>query len=214
MQKVKIKTGSARLFENDLLERLSHVNPISPLIFWTPVLAYFLWRTFAVHQLALGPVLAIGLLGVITWTFFEYWLHRVVFHMKPKSAFMKRVHYIIHEHHHEHPDDPTRLVFPPAGAVILAIPLFLLFRAVWGEVWADPFFAFFLVGYLAYDYTHYAVHFFKPRTRWGRYWKNYHMQHHFVAPEAKWGISSPLWDYAFGTVEERTAEKTQRPSRA
>ena len=35
---------SIRLFENDFLERLTHVHPIVPLLFWAPVVVWLLWR--------------------------------------------------------------------------------------------------------------------------------------------------------------------------
>jgi hypothetical protein len=44
---------SVRLFQNDLLEALTHVHPIVPLLFWGPVVAFLLWRSVAVHELPL-----------------------------------------------------------------------------------------------------------------------------------------------------------------
>jgi sterol desaturase/sphingolipid hydroxylase (fatty acid hydroxylase superfamily) len=29
--------------------------------------------------------------------------------------------------------------------------------------------------------------------------KRYHMLHHFRTPDARFGVSSPLWDIVFGT---------------
>ncbi len=46
----------------------------------------------------------------------------------------------------------TRLLIPPAPALIAHVAFFGLFRVVLGGLWVEPFFAFFLVGYLAYDY--------------------------------------------------------------
>ncbi len=54
---------SIRLFENDLLERLSHVHPITPLLMWGPIAGYLIWRSFAIYHLPVLPVLAIGLAG-------------------------------------------------------------------------------------------------------------------------------------------------------
>ena len=45
---------SVRLFQNDLLEALTHVHPIVPLLFWGPVAAFLLWRSVAVHDLPAG----------------------------------------------------------------------------------------------------------------------------------------------------------------
>ena len=42
---------SIRLFRNDFLEALTHVHPIVPLLFWSPVVAWLLWRSVFVHAL-------------------------------------------------------------------------------------------------------------------------------------------------------------------
>lgn len=57
--------------------------------------------------------------------------------------------------------------------------------------------AFFIVGYLCYDYTHYAVHHFDLQSSVGRYLKRHHMQRHFRDPNRNFGVSSPLWDWVF-----------------
>jgi sterol desaturase/sphingolipid hydroxylase (fatty acid hydroxylase superfamily) len=58
------------------------------------------------------------------------------------------------------------------------------------------------VGYLCYDYIHFATHHFRPRTRVGKFLKQHHMLHHFAEHGSRWGVSSPMWDYVFGTLEE------------
>ena len=57
----------------------------------------------------------------------------------------------------------------------------------------------FLIGYLGYDYTHYATHFVRPKTRIGKGLRKRHLQHHFACPDRWYGVSSPLWDYVFRT---------------
>ena len=54
-------SGSVRLFESDFLERFSHVHPIVPLVFWTPVIAFLVVRSFTVHQLAPWAVLGVAI---------------------------------------------------------------------------------------------------------------------------------------------------------
>ena len=68
---------SIRLFENDFLERLSHVHPITPLLMWGPIVAWLLWRSFSLYQLPGLPVLAIALAGAFIWTLTEYCLHQI-----------------------------------------------------------------------------------------------------------------------------------------
>ena len=100
------------------------------------------------------------------------------------------------------PDDPTRLLMPPAPAVAALATLYALFRMLLGPAWVELFFACFLTGCLAYDYTHFAIHHRRPRTRRGRYLRRRHMLHHFAAPDARWGVTSPLWDWVFHTTGE------------
>ena len=51
--------------------------------------------------------------GYGLWTLTEYWIHRSVFHLEPKSRLGGRLHWIFHGVHHDHPNDPRRLVMPP-----------------------------------------------------------------------------------------------------
>jgi sterol desaturase/sphingolipid hydroxylase (fatty acid hydroxylase superfamily) len=116
---------------------------------------------------------------------------------------------VIHGVHHEDPQDASRLVMPPFNSVIMGTLLYLGFRVLLGPAWVDPFFGSFIFGYLCYDYIHFSVHYFTPRTPIGRYLKQTHMIHHYAMPNARWGVSSPLWDWVFGTLEER--EPAQAP---
>lgn len=194
---------SIRLFENPLLESLTHVSPLLPILMWGPVIAYLLFRSSFVDRLPLAIIAGVGSLALLFWTFAEYLLHRFVFHYHPKSAFLKRVLYLVHGIHHDDPGDATRLVMPPAPALILAAFFYGVFFLLLGPVYAKPFFSFFVMGYLIYDYTHFAIHHIKPRTRVGRYLRRYHLVHHFSESEAKWGVSSPLWDFIFKTTKPR-----------
>src|SRR4051812_42958104 len=107
------KRESVRLFENDLLEKFSHVHPITPLILWAPVISYFLYRAVVLKALGLTAVLGLVSGGFFFWTLFEYLLHRFVFHLKPTGWLQERFVYIMHGNHHDIPDDATRLVMPP-----------------------------------------------------------------------------------------------------
>jgi sterol desaturase/sphingolipid hydroxylase (fatty acid hydroxylase superfamily) len=188
---------SVRLFESDLLERLSRVHPLTPLLLWVPIIAWLLWRSLAAHRLALDALVALGAAGLLTWTLTEYLVHRWVFHLHPRSAAGRRLVFIVHGVHHEAPDDPGRLLMPPAPAGLICGLLYAGFWVLLGPRRVDAFFAFFLVGFLAYDYLHLAAHAGRPRTRVGRFLRRWHMLHHFATPRARWGVSSPLWDYVF-----------------
>lgn len=194
---------SVRLFESDFLERFTHVHPVVPLMIWVPVIAALIYRSFAVHGNTGVEFAAFGFLGLFFWTLVEYGLHRFAFHYKAKSAFGNRIVYLVHGLHHEDPLDPTRLVMPPLPAAIYAALLVPVFRFFLGAEHCEAFIACFLVGYLAYDYIHYYVHHFTPKFALGKFLKRYHLLHHYANYDSKWGVSNPLWDYVFGTVEAK-----------
>lgn len=179
------------------------MHPATPAIVWVPIIAWLLYRAFAYWGLSPWSVGGIGASAILFWTLTEYVLHRFVFHMRAEGSLQQKFQYIMHGNHHDVSDDPTRLVMPPLVSILAASLFYFLFRFLLGEAWSESFFAFFMVGYLAYDYIHFYVHHFTPTTALGRFLKQNHMLHHFASPHARWGVSSPLWDFVFGTLEEK-----------
>lgn len=194
---------SIRLFKNPILEAMTHVHPLIPLLIWGPVALALQWIALG-QGLPLAGVVVTTLSGLFFWTLAEYLLHRFVFHFKPQRAWQERIAYLIHGIHHDQPQDATRLVMPPVAALIIALVLYLSFRVVLGVEWVRPFFSGFIGGYLCYDYIHFGIHHFRPRGPVGRFLKDHHMKHHFMMHGARWGVSSPLWDMVFGTMQERS----------
>ena len=191
---------TVRLFENDFLERLTHVHPIIPLLFWSPVILFLLWRSVSLGELPVWQIAALAIPGVLIWTFTEYWVHRIPFHYPARSSFGKRVVFLFHGVHHAAPNDKRRLVMPPAGGVLVMAVLWFLFSQVIPAPWLEPFFAFFLMGYLIYDYLHYATHHFRMRSPLMFALTRHHLKHHFASDKTNFGVSSPLWDRVFGTL--------------
>lgn len=200
---------SIRLFENDLLERLSHVHPITPLVFWSPMAGWLLWHGQTTHGLGAGAIALLAVAGILTWSLTEYVLHRFLFHFPAKSRAGKWLVFLFHGNHHADPKDKTRLVMPPAGAIPIMAVLYLFFSALLPAAWVAVFSAFFIVGYLVYDYIHYAAHHFPMRNPVAKFLKHYHLKHHYSGQAGRYGVSSPLWDLVFGT---RPAE-SPRPKR-
>jgi sterol desaturase/sphingolipid hydroxylase (fatty acid hydroxylase superfamily) len=191
---------SIRLFENDFLERLTHVHPLVPLLLWAPVSAYFLWRGMTENDLPLDGLLLCAAAGIFIWTITEYALHRFAFHFPAKSKLGKWLVFLFHGNHHHDPKDKTRLVMPPSGSIPIMLVLYYLFSLTVPQVWLAPFTAFFIVGYLIYDYIHYATHHFPMKNPVAKYLKLYHLKHHFSGETGRYGVSSPLWDMVFGTT--------------
>lgn len=206
------RQGSIRLFRNPVLEALSHVHPIVPLLTWLPVVAWLLFRAVTVHGFGLASLLAMAMAGLVAWSLTEYTLHRFVFHYPATSCAGQRLVYLFHGVHHDAPQDKSRLVMPPAGAIPIMAALWLLFWLLLPDPWHEPFMAFFIAGYLAYDYLHFATHHFPMRHPALRILKQYHMRHHFSGEAARYGVSSPLWDIVFRTYAPATGETRARGS--
>ena len=193
------KEQSIRLFRNDFLEALTHVHPIVPLLFWGPVAGYLLWRSVGDQGLPAGQLLGVGALGLFVWTLAEYGLHRFVFHYPAKGPVGRYLVFMFHGVHHAAPRDKTRLVMPPGGSIIVMAALYPVFLLAVPAPWIAPFLAFFIIGYLIYDYIHYATHHFAMRAPLLHFLKVYHLQHHYGAEGLRYGVSSPVWDRVFGT---------------
>lgn len=196
-QKSKETYPSVRVFQNPVLESLTHVHPLTPLLVWTPVISYLIYDSLTAKQMS-GQQLALwALIAFVVWSLTEYVLHRYLFHFPAKSKTGKYLVYLFHGLHHEDPNDPTRLVFPPVPAFFIFCLLYLFFALFVPAQFLHAFMAFFMIGYLAYDYIHYATHHFPMTSTVGRYLKKHHLQHHFKKEHARYGVSSPLWDLLF-----------------
>jgi dihydroceramide fatty acyl 2-hydroxylase len=201
LSKSEVLRASPRMFENDLLDKLSRIHPAVVPILYVPTI---------VALLVLGLIDGAGALivawlagGYLFWTLTEYWLHRIVFHFEPDHGIGARVHWIIHGVHHDHPNDPMRLVMPPSVSIPLAAIFLYAFYAVIGSPGFLPFGAGFLSGYLFYDMLHYHVHHHRPTTALGKRLRELHMRHHFQDHERGYGVSAPFWDHVFGTAPKQ-----------
>src|ERR1700736_4943964 len=153
--------ASPPMFDSPWLDRLSRVHPAVPPAIFGPAIGILLAAGFA--RTGALTVLAWFLGGYAFWTLTEYWLHRLVFHFEPQNGFGARLHWIIHGVHHDHPNDPKRLVMPPSVSVPLAALFLLAFWTLIGGGVALAMGAGFIAGYLVYDMTHYVLHHMTPR---------------------------------------------------
>jgi sterol desaturase/sphingolipid hydroxylase (fatty acid hydroxylase superfamily) len=204
----KKESGSLRLFRSDFLEFFSHINPLVVLILFGAIITYFLVWGVRENQAGLLWRVAVSfVVGYLIWTPTEYLLHRFVFHFSPKnpSERMKRFLFLMHGVHHAEPREKSRLVMPPVVSLPLAAVFWLLFKLLVGKLFGIPFivpslFAGFMMGYLLYDMTHYALHHFSLSGEYFRKLRQHHMGHHFKTHNAKFGVSSWFWDRVFHTL--------------
>jgi sterol desaturase/sphingolipid hydroxylase (fatty acid hydroxylase superfamily) len=193
------KDETVRMFKSDFLEGFSRVHFTVPLFIYLPVVIYFLYRAIFKYELSVVTIISLIVFGIAVWTLTEYALHRFVFHFEPNSEFGQRIHFIFHGVHHDYPSDSRRLVMPPSVSVPLAIIFYFLFDSLLGSANVAPFFVGFILGYLSYDMTHYAIHHYNMHNRFWLAIKNHHMRHHFMDSKKGFGVSSPVWDDVFGS---------------
>jgi dihydroceramide fatty acyl 2-hydroxylase len=204
MRRTDYLKASPPMFESRLLDRFTRVHPLVPVLIYAPVIVAML--VLAVGRDGWWDTVGLVGFGYVLWTLFEYWLHRIVFHFEPEDGFGAKLHWMIHGVHHDHPNDPLRLVMPPAASLPLAI---VVVGGIWlaaGSVHGPAIAAGFLFGYIVYDEIHYALHHHTPKTGLGKRLRELHMRHHFQDDEKGFGISAPYWDVVFRTFARGRSE--------
>lgn len=208
-----------RLFKSSFLEFFSHVKPATVLVLWCPVALFFAYDSVARARGSLDVTFAaLGILaGWFIWTLAEYFLHRFFFHYHARTERFKRLFFLTHGVHHAQPLCKTRLVMPPVMSVPLAIIFFGFFHLVFDVVvgrpaWFSPVFAGFVIGYIVYDMMHYTLHHARARNAYILMCRRQHMQHHGTCPTMRFGVSSPVWDYVFGTMPKSQPPKPGGPT--
>lgn len=127
--------------------------------------------------------------GVLTWTICEYALHRGLGHRKgARNAFSAE-----HLKHHA-----TVTYFAPTWKkAIVSVIAFAVFAVLAGPAFAAGF----ALMYVAYEWVHRRLHTHAPATAYGRWARRHHLHHHFSRPKLNHGVTTPLWDWVFGTLD-------------
>ncbi len=203
-----VLAASPRLFRNPVLDRLSRVHHLVPLLLYSPIVAALLFLAFRVLP---WPAVTAGLLtGYLLWTLVEYFGHRFLFHYRAGTVAGRYVQFLIHGVHHDHPGDPLRLVMPPLMSVPIMAAAYAILRLVFGAPHVLPILAGFVAGYIVYDMLHFHVHHRRPKSSLGKLLRHRHMHHHFRDESSWFGVSAPWWDAIFATRPARASVDVQR----
>jgi 4-hydroxysphinganine ceramide fatty acyl 2-hydroxylase len=182
---------------------LASAGPLHSLLATVPFFVVDGWL------IARGPspsgwaVVACIVLGIVAWTFFEYAVHRWLYHNRFSHPRMRWFMEAFHLHHHRFLSDHRVL-----NAGLLSWPNSLLFFALFAVVM--PSLAHTAVAhtamtasYVGYEYVHFQIHNKKHDRGYFRFIQRYHLFHH----EKKWTVNfantSTLWDRIFGTYDAR-----------
>ena len=164
---------------------------------------------------AVAVALVAFAVGVNLWFLFEYLLHRFAMHHLHGRGIMSREHL---EHHvtagwtFSHTHILSWLGVGLVGAA-LWLPIGWWIGGLWGTqaLVAIPLALGWPAGYAFYEYEHAMCHLRPPRTRYQRWVRKHHFQHHFGAPMRNQGVSIGVWDRVFGTNDD--PDKVRVPRR-
>jgi sterol desaturase/sphingolipid hydroxylase (fatty acid hydroxylase superfamily) len=137
-------------------------------------------------------------LGMLTWSFLEYVIHRWLGH---DGRFQPNPFASEHTRHHGEGN-----YFAPSwkkGATALAVTMVMLGPAISavGLVSGLAYVAGFVGTYLSYELLHRREHTHPGVGAWGRRLRRHHFHHHFGDPKSNHGVTSPVWDWVFGTYQ-------------
>jgi len=193
-----VNNQQGKIFNNQILEIFAKSSPMLTLITYGSVILLFLAISYKTGLLSIGETIGLFISGAFFWTFFEYLMHRYVFHFMSEYKFIQKFHYMVHGVHHENPRDKERIFMPPLPGLIIIAVVYVLFYLVLGN-FSYSFLAGWLTGYLAYSFIHYHVHLSKPVPWIKKLWLH-HALHHYKDDTSAFGVSTPLWDYVFRTM--------------
>ncbi len=214
---IKERPESPRIFDNDWLDMMTRTHWSTVPILYLPASLGLVYYSVSNMGIDLMSSMGLMLAGILAWTLFEYFLHRTFFHWIPNDTWGETLHFFVHGVHHDWPDDPYRLVMPPA----VSLSLFFLFLGFWTTTlgsWGWAWHGGFVFGYMIYDLLHYVQHHGRARFSWLKKLKKHHMSHHFHPDysDLRYGVSTRFWDFVFSTEDlseeqdrEHTREKLQ-----
>jgi len=195
-------TGTKNIFENPVLESLTRTNALVPITLYYVIPLFLLGYGAIYTEISVLKLALLFFGGVIFFSLLEYILHRYLFHMHTHTELRRKIQYNIHGLHHDYPKDKDRLAMPILASITLAIVLYALFYLIIG-VNVYGFLPGVMAGYSTYLFVHYAVHAYPPPKNFLKELWVHHAVHHYKDGDHAFGVSSPLWDYVFGTMPKK-----------
>jgi sterol desaturase/sphingolipid hydroxylase (fatty acid hydroxylase superfamily) len=131
---------------------------------------------------------ALFVAGMFLWTFIEYLIHGWLSHTF--RTFATRLHALHHRDAHD--VFAIRAWLPIAG--VWTMVLLLVGWSPWAILLSGI-----VAGFASYETVHYRIHFRRPRGRIEDYLRCRHLVHHECNTNQCFGVTSAIWDLAFGT---------------
>lgn len=184
-----------------------------PFAFYAVLLAVLNAAAVRGGDIAPAPALAFVVGGLLAWGFIEYAIHRWVLHREERIEDARLHGNRVHLAHHLDPHALDRLNVQLSESLPICAAYCLLAWAATGS-WSAAIFLYdgLMLGYFFYEYLDYQAHHGAARSALVRYYRRYHLLHHHCDAEARFGVTSPLFDLLFGTyrVERRRTVASSR----
>ena len=187
-----------RIFRSPFLEFFTYTSLSITLITYSSVIIAFAGMGYYFTDIGWAVSLLLFGAGTFSWTLFEYFAHRYIFHWASEAWFAKRLTYILHGIHHEYPRAEERVFMPPLPGILISACVFLVCRLMMGG-FAFLFMAGFILGYLIYSCIHYMMHKTKVPKPLRKLWVHHNL-HHYRYHDKAFGVSNLFWDRVFGTT--------------
>lgn len=136
------------------------------------------------------------IIGFSLWPALEYGLHSGLGHLflRGKTQFSRS-----HLRHHAEKD----WFAPTWQKVVAAVPVLCLVLITTGFLsnWANAIAltSGFAIMYFIYELVHLRAHTHPPTGPYSRWVRRNHFSHHFQSPRKNHGVTTPFFDYVFGT---------------
>ncbi|WP_426571150.1 sterol desaturase family protein [Aquihabitans sp. McL0605] len=138
--------------------------------------------------------------GFLLWNLFEYLLHRFAMHELKGKGIMSREHL----NHHVAAGWSFSSIHLLSWAGMLLVGFVLWMPLGWVTVslaFGITVAVGWTAGYFFYEYQHAQAHLSAPSTGYQRWLRKHHFHHHFGHPNSNHGVTLPIWDRVFGTLE-------------
>jgi sterol desaturase/sphingolipid hydroxylase (fatty acid hydroxylase superfamily) len=200
------QTRQTRHERNQQVDRFQLYKPYT---FYTIVLFIMHFAVIRSGESSLVAAAPLFVVGLLTWGLYEYSIHRWVLHREPKTEGFNLPGNLTHLRHHADPNSLQRLNVQLSESIPVCVVYFLAAWALAGS-WqaATHLYTGLMAGYFFYEYLDFQAHHGTSRGRLTRYFRKYHLQHHHYDATVRFGVTSPIFDYLFGTfhIEKKRSE--------
>jgi sterol desaturase/sphingolipid hydroxylase (fatty acid hydroxylase superfamily) len=138
-------------------------------------------------------------IGIFIWTLLEYTLHRFAFHMRFHNHVLRSLLSASHTRHHAAPRNRDQILVQTRFALAVSAAIYGAFYFAMGAFDSAAVLTGIWLGFLYYEAVHYRAHISLADSPLLRRQRRAHFYHHFSNSAACFGVTSPLWDYVFGT---------------